>query len=224
MTAKMQRLAWVVIALVATVHGEEEQCLSLLQGRVGLQQGHLDRFSAPPKDALPTPTCAAYPDQIHDTALGYLDTKKIGDIVIVRISGSAIGALPPTFVGKGITNIFGGQNLTYSMDSSFAKAVVHAGILADGDVGPVYLTIVPIQTSFPSTTANGVTTAFRPKKIWCTWLQPRIALRMHTAGEMPRNCHSVCKGHDWLRRTNCRDSLLDGNHWSKRRCIGIRSF
>ena len=46
---------------------------------------------------------------------------------------------------------------TYTLDSSLAAAVVHAGVVKDGKTGVVRLKIVPSPASFVGSTRNGVT-------------------------------------------------------------------
>ncbi len=54
--------------------------------------------------------------------------------------------------------IWGGNNI-YTNDSKISKAAVHAGILADNTTGQVYLKLLSGATSYPSTTANGITSS-----------------------------------------------------------------
>ena len=46
----------------------------------------------------------------------------------------------------------------YTDDSSLATAAVHAGILAGGETGVVFVTILPGRSSYAGSTRNGVTT------------------------------------------------------------------
>ena len=47
----------------------------------------------------------------------------------------------------------------YTDDSTIARAAVHAGVVGVGQSATVYVEIVPGQSSYASTTKNGVTTS-----------------------------------------------------------------
>ena len=69
-----------------------------------------------------------------------------GTSVIVWINGSASGSA-----------IWGTE--VYTSDSPLSRAAVHAGILRDGEAGPVVVKILPGQSSYSGTTNNGVSSA-----------------------------------------------------------------
>lgn len=60
-------------------------------------------------------------------------------------------------IGNTAGALYGSDN--YTDDSSVAAAAVHAGILKPGERGLVKITILPGQSSYPSTTRNGVTSS-----------------------------------------------------------------
>lgn len=70
---------------------------------------------------------------------------KAGLVIYVTVTGSNNGGI----FGSGI----------YTDDSNIATAAVHAGVLAVGQKGVVKLTLRPGQSSYTSSTANGITSS-----------------------------------------------------------------
>lgn len=93
------------------------------------------------KDALPNP----------GNLIAY--NQKIGETMTFSVTGRTGG----TVWGSG----------PYTTDSELATAAVHAGILKDGETGPVRVTIVASPPDFAESTANGVSTG--------NWTQPFAA-------------------------------------------------
>lgn len=69
-----------------------------------------------------------------------------GSVVIAVVTGRASGS---TVWGSG----------PYTDDSGVSTAAVHAGALADGEIGLVKITMLPGQSSYSASTRNGVTTS-----------------------------------------------------------------
>lgn len=70
----------------------------------------------------------------------------VGNSFVVWLVGNAAGS---TIWGTGV----------YTSDSALSKAAVHAGILRDGEAGPVVVRILPGQSSYSGTTSNGVSSS-----------------------------------------------------------------
>lgn len=79
------------------------------------------------------------------TSYGY--NSNIGNIYEMTVTGDAAGG-----------TIWGSANL-YTHDSYIAKAAVHAGILANGVTGTVYVKLLGAQNSYPASTANGISSS-----------------------------------------------------------------
>lgn len=75
---------------------------------------------------------------------------RVGQSLQFTVTGATTGSL----WGSGI----------YTDDSSVARAAVHAGVVAPGQTAEVTINIVEGQSSYPSTTANGVTSSS-----WGSW-------------------------------------------------------
>ncbi len=102
-------------------------------GAKGATIGGRSRGGVSEKDALPNPgNLSAY-------------GQKVGESMAFSVTGRIGG---PVY-GTG----------TYTTDSDLATAVVHSGILKDGEKGVVTVTIVQSPNQFAGTTANGVTSS-----------------------------------------------------------------
>ncbi|MDP3313758.1 LCCL domain-containing protein [Lutibacter sp.] len=55
-------------------------------------------------------------------------------------------------------SVWGGSNGIYTDDSTIGKAAVHAGLLKEGEVGVLKVTILAGQSSFTGSTKNGIST------------------------------------------------------------------
>jgi hypothetical protein len=77
-------------------------------------------------------------------AMGYRN--RVGETFRVRVTGASRGS-----------TVWGTD--TYTDDSDLAVAVVHAGLLADGQDGEVLITFVAGQSQYQGSTRNGVTTS-----------------------------------------------------------------
>ena len=84
-------------------------------------------------------------DPAHWNLSAYGTSANLGKIYSMSVTGVSSGG-----------TIWGSNNL-YTHDSYIARAAVHAGILSVGQTGTVYLKLSGSQNSYPSSTANGIT-------------------------------------------------------------------
>ena len=72
---------------------------------------------------------------------------KNGTVLYFKVRGSDQGS------------VWGGGNGIYTDDSKLAKAAVHAGVLKNGETGTIKVTILAGQSSYQSSTRNGITSS-----------------------------------------------------------------
>lgn len=94
-------------------------------------------------------------DNVIDASRGgfYLSNYRgqVGQSLLTRVTGRTSG----TIWGSDV----------YTDDSDLATAVVHAGLLSDGQTGVVRVTILPGQSSYAQSTRHGVASSS-----WASWL------------------------------------------------------